>query len=183
MSVVDPPAGIGLHAFRKIGSPRKGGNSVKEKITDNVRAEGQNAVAHEGRDLQIDIAEVLLQRQQTELRGLVLNLVQDVAVERRHAKHIEAKGRNLAGVVGNLEAPIEGASDQAHPRIGIDNAGHIRKAVELLRCVVECVVGRGRIFDATVIPQIIAGQEPIDRTLMPAVLEARLQPIKTSAIH
>jgi hypothetical protein len=104
----------------------------------------------------------------------VLNLVQDVAVERRHAKHIEAKGRNLAGVIGNLEASIEGSSDQAHTCIGIDNAGHIRKAVELLRLVVERIIGRGRIFDAMVIPQIIAGQEPIDRTLMPAILEARL---------
>jgi hypothetical protein len=121
--------------------------------TDYIRTEGKNAVAHEGRDLQIDIADIFLQRQQAELRRLVLNLVEKIAVKRRRPKHVEAKRRTLAGIVGNLKASVEGTPDYAHPRIRIDNAGHIGKAVELLRRIVDRVEGRGRIFDAAIVAQ------------------------------
>jgi hypothetical protein len=47
------PAGVGLNAFREIGSPREWGHSVEQKIADGVRAERYNAVADEGRDLHI----------------------------------------------------------------------------------------------------------------------------------
>ena len=86
MAVVDPPAGVGLNAFRKIGPPRERGHSVEQKIADHVRAEGQNAVADKGRELHIDIVDMLLQRQHAELVGFVLNLVEEVAVERRYVQ-------------------------------------------------------------------------------------------------
>ena len=58
---------VGLNAFREIGPPRERGYSIEQKVADNVRAEGQNAVADKGRDLHIDIVVMLLQRQHAEL--------------------------------------------------------------------------------------------------------------------
>ncbi len=66
MAVVDPPAGVGLNAFREIGPPRKGSHSVEQEIANCAGAERQNAVTHKGRDLQVDVAEMFLQRQQAD---------------------------------------------------------------------------------------------------------------------
>src|ERR1700730_14657352 len=63
-------------------------------------------------------------------------------------RHNEAKRGNLVRVIWNLKTSIESAAEHAHPRIGIDNAGHIGKAVDLLCRVVNCIVGRSRVLDA-----------------------------------
>jgi hypothetical protein len=61
MTVVDPPAGIKLNAFREIGLAGKRAYAVEQKIADHIRAERQNAVADKSRDLHIDIIDMFLQ--------------------------------------------------------------------------------------------------------------------------
>lgn len=61
VAFVDPPACIGLYALREIGSLRERGHPVEQEVADHVRTKGQNTVADKGRELHIDIIDMLLQ--------------------------------------------------------------------------------------------------------------------------
>jgi hypothetical protein len=61
---------------------------------------------------------------------------------------VPAERGNLAGIIGNLKTSVEGATDHAHPRIGINDPRHVGKAVELLRRVMNRIVERRRILNA-----------------------------------
>ena len=183
MLIVHAPTRIGLRAER---SSRPRGvlrDPVEQQVAQRIRRVGERADAIEQRDLKIDVVDMLLQRQYRELSHFVLILVQQRTVEVRGTVHRQAKARHLSRIVGNLILPGEPAGDQADPSVRIDDAGDIGQAMELVGCVVQRVEPRGRVLDADLVLQKIAGDEPIDRTEAAAIFETGLHPAALAAIH
>src|ERR1700760_3175375 len=104
---------------------------------------------------------MLLQRQDGEVGAFALVRVQVRTVEVGYAVDRKTQGR-LAGIIGNLELAIEAAQDHADSRVGVEDGGGIGEAVELVGEIVDRIGGSGRVFDADVVVQEVAGDVPID---------------------
>jgi hypothetical protein len=90
--------------------------------------------------------------------------------------------RRLTRIVRDLEGSVEGPAEHADPRIQIDDGVHDGEAMKLFGVVVQRIEGLGGIFDPARILQIIAGQEPVDLVVAPAVIETRLRPPERAAV-
>ena len=182
VGIVDLPAGVGLRADGGGGAAGLLGDAGEEQVAERIGGEIHRAVPDIGRDLEIERADMLLQRQNAEFGAFALVLVQCGAVEIRHAVDRKAQ-RGLAGIVRNLEIAIETAEQQAQPCLRVEHDGNMRQTVELIGGVVQRIEAGGGVLDAAIVVQVVAGEEPVDRAAMAAILDARLRPVPTSAGH
>lgn len=134
------------------------GDAVEDQVAGNVGGEGDAAVTLAGGELIVGVAERALQGQGAETGVFALVLVQARGVEIGGAQVIE--GRRLPRIVGDLEAVVRVADQQAETGVLVDQVGQIGEALALMGFVMEGVEAVDRVFQAILVLVVIAADEP-----------------------
>ena len=126
--------------------------------------EMQAAVAVEIGELEVDVVDRLLHRQDVVIGALLLVLVELRGIEVGHPEG-RCQERRLAWIVGNLELAERRAGDEADPQCRIDDGRDVAEAALLLGEVMDRLRLRRRILDPEAVGEVTAGEEIFgDRT-------------------
>ena len=130
--LVDAPASVRLYTGGEVRSVGDLRNTVEQKVPKRVRGEVQVVIVAKQRDLPVELIEMLLIGQNSEIGGFVPILVQYCAVERTDTVHADPKRRYLPGGVGDLKLAVIGSGDKAEPGILIEDPRDMNEAVKLI---------------------------------------------------
>ena len=178
----EAPARIGLHAARDVAPGDVGSDPVEDEVADLIGPVAQVGEAVEERDLVLDIcARRRLVRRDGETVALALARVELRGVDRRRA--LQGVARPLARHVGDLEAVVRVAEQDADTAAGIEQIGEVAEALGLLRCIVDRAARRGRVLDADVVAQERTCDKVAERPLGAAQFGVGLAVAAAAAEH
>src|SRR6266700_2850342 len=158
---------------------------VEDEVADRVRREMHRGVAAEVGHLQVDIVDLLLQRDHVVVIAFVLALVEQGGIEAVDDRAVERKAgesRRLPGIVGDLELAQRRSGDEAQARVFVEQGRGITEELALPGVIVQRIEARRRVLDALVAGEIAAGDEILGLADGAAVFEFRRDGLPAAAV-
>ena len=149
--LVDAPACIRLYTSGEVRSGCDLRNTVEQKISQRVRREVQVVVVAKQRDLSVEVIDVLLIRQHSEIADLLWFSFRIELLKVVTPFTLIPSGGICPGELGNLKLARIRAGHKAEPGIFIEDPCDMCEAVELIRGVMQGIIAGHRIIDSSMI--------------------------------